>query len=87
MSKDKQSPGEYWIKAANALLVGRKIMAVQYMTDMEAREAGIMERPLLIYLDDGTVIYPSSDDEGNGGGAIFTSNEKLPVIPVLWWED
>ena len=33
--------------------------------------------------DDGLVIYPSMDDEGNGGGALLTNSEQTPVLPVL----
>jgi hypothetical protein len=38
---------------------------------------------IVLMLDDGTYIYPSRDDEGNGAGALFTSHADLPVIPVI----
>jgi len=37
----------------------------------------------LMKTDDGTVIYPSRDDEGNGAGAMFTNIEKFSPIPVF----
>jgi hypothetical protein len=37
----------------------------------------------MIELEDGTIIYPSRDDEGNDAGALFTSNEKTPTLPVM----
>jgi hypothetical protein len=37
----------------------------------------------MLELDDGTVLFPASDDEGNDAGALFTANDKLPVIPTI----
>jgi hypothetical protein len=34
-------------------------------------------------LDDGNMIYPSSDDEGNNAGALFTCDPAQPTLPVL----
>jgi hypothetical protein len=72
-----------WAKTAHDQLVGRKIVAVRYMGDDEAKEFGWYQRPIVIQLDDGNLIYPSADDEGNNGGALFTSNEADPVLPTL----
>ena len=44
---------------------------------------GWYKRPLLITLDDGKVIFPMADDEGNNGGAMGTTYKDLPTIPVL----
>lgn len=53
------------------LLVGRKVVDVRYMTEDEATNMMWNSRPLCLFLDDGSVIIPQSDDEGNDGGAMF----------------
>ncbi len=72
-----------WNGIARTLLVGRRIVKVAYMTREEADGLGWTRRSLMILLDDGTTIYPSSDDEGNNGGAVYTSDKRNPVLPVL----
>ncbi len=53
-------------------LTGRTIVKVRRLTDEEAEYYGWESRgTLAIELDDGTVICPSQDDEGNGPGAFF----------------
>lgn len=56
-------------------LVGRTIVAVRRMTDDE-REAEYwtredIEGTYALELDDGTVLFPARDWEGNSGGALF----------------
>src|SRR5215469_2847476 len=48
-------------------LVGRKISDVRYMQAKEAEDMDWSSRPLVLILDDGTLIWPTSDDEGNNG--------------------
>lgn len=72
-----------WEKAAENLLVGRKIEAVRYMTEAECAAHGWTAKCLIIQLDNGVKIYPARDDEGNDAGAIFTEADDLPTIPVL----
>jgi hypothetical protein len=72
-----------WQTAAKKLLVGKKIVKVSYMHPDNMDEMGWDRAPLVIILDDGTSIYPSRDDEGNGPGSLFTTNEDLPIIPVI----
>jgi hypothetical protein len=54
-------------------IVGRRIVAVRSMTPAELVDEGWPHeaRVPAIVLDDGTVLYASRDDEGNGPGAIF----------------
>jgi hypothetical protein len=72
-----------WIKKISSLLVGKKIVKIQYMTEKVAEEQGWYRRPIQIKLEDGTWLTPSQDDEGNDGGSIYTNIEQLPIIPVI----
>ena len=72
-----------WTKIAADQLLNRRIVKVRYMTEAEAHEMEWNWRGIVLQLDDGTLIFPSEDDEGNGPGALFTNNEDNPVIPVI----
>jgi hypothetical protein len=72
-----------WNEAASKLLVGKTIKKVGYLSAKEVDDLGWHQSTLAIELDDGTVFWASRDDEGNGAGVLFTSNEALPTIPVL----
>ena len=72
-----------WIKRITKLLVGKKIVKIQYMTEKDAEQQGWYRRPIQIRLEDGTWLTPSQDDEGNDGGSLYTNIEKLPIIPVI----
>lgn len=64
-------------------LVGRKIVAISYLSHDEAAEIGWSKRPVVLHLDDGTAIFPMCDDEGNDGGALATGYDDLPTVPVM----
>jgi hypothetical protein len=68
---------------ANRMLCNRKIVKVRYLTKEEALEMDWYNRPIAMLLDNGVWIYPSADDEGNDGGALFTNSEANPCIPVM----
>lgn len=72
-----------WKGKAEKWLVGKTIKSVRYMTDAEAKELMWDSRPLAIFFDDGSFVFASMDDEGNNGGAFFTSDVEFPCIPVL----
>ena len=72
-----------WIKKATVILKGRKIVDVRYLGDDELKLLDWNQRAIVLQLDDGTLIFPSRDDEGNGAGALFTTHDKLPTIPVI----
>jgi hypothetical protein len=72
-----------WTTDIAALLVGKKITKVRYMTEKERDQIGWDARPIVIILDDGTALYPSQDDEGNNAGSIFTNTDSLPTNPVF----
>tara|TARA_R100000315_G_C5083165_1_gene48083 strand:+ start:60 stop:302 length:243 start_codon:yes stop_codon:yes gene_type:complete len=74
----------YWQKLVNKHLVGRKIIKVKWLHPKETEEVfGWSQQPCEIYLDNGTVLTPSQDDEGNDAGAIFTNIKELPTIPTF----
>lgn len=68
---------------ATKALVGKKIVSVGYMSAQDAKNMGWFHRPLIIFFEDGTHMYASSDDEGNDAGAIFTNIKGFETIPVL----
>jgi len=75
-----------WVKKAELVLLNRKIVKVRYMDDEEMEQVGFtFHRPLVLQLDDGTLIYPSKDDEGNDGGAIHycKENDENYILPVF----
>lgn len=72
-----------WGDQAAALLVGRTIKEVRYLTEQEREDLGWYSRPIALRLDDGTWLWPSRDDEGNDAGALFTTDTKLMTIPVI----
>ena len=72
-----------WQDKAEKMLVGKKIIGVEWMTDKECEDAGWYKKPICMLLDDGTWIYPSADDEGNDGGALFTTSKVGSCLPVM----
>jgi hypothetical protein len=73
----------HWLIEAKSQLLNRKIVEVRYMTHEEMENFGWYNRPVVMVLDDGNTIFPSTDDEGNNGGALFTTNDANPCLPVL----
>jgi len=74
--KKKQTPTEAAsVQADPTSIVGRKIINVRPMQSVELRAMGWTTGrhgpPIAIVLDDGTKLYPSRDEEGNGPGAVF----------------
>ena len=55
-------------------IIGKKIVCIRPMTKKERDAEGWDNdgsATSVIELDNGTLIYPSSDDEGNGAGTLF----------------
>ena len=80
-----------WLRYAAEKLKGRKIDEVRYLTASEANDMGWFSRPLVMFLDNGTILFPSRDDEGHDGGALFgqeispnnhTTDLTFPVLGV-----
>ena len=74
---------EKWTKKAEDILLNRKIVKVEYMSKEECESAYWHKRPVCMLLDNGVWIYPSQDDEGNDGGALFTTDDTETCLPVL----
>jgi hypothetical protein len=64
-------------------LKGKTIKTCRYMTDEEMKKSYWCKCPLVIIFTDGTAMYASADDEGNDGGALFTTIKGLEVIPTI----
>lgn len=72
-----------WTISAGKYLKGRKIVDVRYLTDKEMDGLGWDQSAIVIKLDNGELLWASQDDEGNGPGALFTTIDELPIIPVI----
>ncbi len=74
----------HWNKTASAVLEGRRITKVAYMSKEDAETLGWYSRGLVLVLDNGMQVMPQSDDEGNNAGALwvgsFGSETLLPVL-------
>ena len=68
---------------AAKILVGKKVAEVRYLNEKEKSDLGWNNSSLVIFFDDGSYVFSSADDEGNDAGALFTSSESLPIIPVI----
>jgi hypothetical protein len=80
----KQTTLEYWSERAEKALVGRTIVGARYLTKDEVEGLGWTQSVLVMQLDDGTLLYPSMDDEGNNGGAMFGNKGKEELgFPVV----
>ena len=77
----------YWTNQAKSNLVGATIVKVEYMAKEETEDLMWFKSPLCILLKrkNGTMfwIYPSADDEGNEGGALFTTIKEYQCAPTL----
>ena len=85
MQNLKQERENYWIEKAQSVLLNRKIIEVRYINEEEMETLGWYKRAVVFLLDDGTIVYPSQDDEGNNAGALFYQKENSNdyVLPVI----
>ena len=66
-------------------LAGKTIERVGWMSKNDAEKMGWNHQPPVITFTDGTILFPSRDDEGNDAGSIFgagpnNENYDLPVL-------
>lgn len=77
-----------WTKIAEDVLLGRRILKVEYMSSKECNEYMWYKRPITFILDNGTRVIAMQDDEGNDGGVITCLlNNKEELLPVLTVEE
>ena len=69
-----------WSGDATEIFKGKVIKAIEYTTEKESEEMDWNRTPVIVFTD-GSWILTSSDDEGNSGGAFFTSSKEMPTIP------
>tara|TARA_B100000035_G_scaffold196940_1_gene168281 strand:+ start:209 stop:460 length:252 start_codon:yes stop_codon:yes gene_type:complete len=77
---------ENWNTKTKKFLVGKTVKTARYLTKEELIDCfgdDTYKVPLVIEFTDGSWIFPMSDDEGNDGGALATSDEAMPTIPVI----
>lgn len=63
-------------------IIGRKIVDVIALSKDIVEAEGWEDSPyscIGLLLDDGNIIYPSQDEEGNGPGALFGKNVKEDI--------
>lgn len=76
---------QQWVDYANKHLQGKTIKSVRYLSQKEKEEMMWHNRCIVITFTDGTLVFPSMDDEGNDGGALFgqTPNGTELTFPVI----
>lgn len=62
-------------------LIGREIVDARYMDAGERAACGFFHSCLVLQLDDGTLLYPMADDEGNDAGAMAIQPGSIPGMP------
>jgi hypothetical protein len=83
-TKDKNGYKTEWSVKIGKRLKGRKIVNVRWMDDQEVEDMGWYGSAVVIQLDDGTLLFPSRDDEGNDAGSLFgTKGDEFFVVPVI----
>lgn len=71
-----------WVEEANNMISGMRIKEVRWLTQEEQDSLGWSRSAPVIVLQNGEQLFCSADDEGNDAGALFTTNEDLPVLPT-----
>lgn len=76
---------KHWTDVATKLLKNRTIISVRYVTDEEITDSYFYKKGLQIILDNGTILYPMQDDEGNDFGAVHyqLKDGTNLVLPTL----
>ena len=76
---------KYWEEYATKHLKGRTIVDVRYLTNQEMKGMGWHNKSIVLELSDGSLLFPSRDDEGNDAGALFgqSPDNKSLTFPVI----
>ena len=86
MTIPREEQDSHWTNYAHERLYGKRVVGVRYLSASEATAMDWYHRPLVIEFDDGSYVFPSKDDEGNDGGALFggtRANDDEWTFPVL----
>jgi hypothetical protein len=74
MNQQVRKSHERFLAACNAVarqhLLDRRIVEVRYLTPDECRRQMWCFTGVALVLDDGTIVYPARDAEGNDAGAL-----------------
>tara|TARA_R100000988_G_scaffold103400_1_gene82169 strand:+ start:508 stop:762 length:255 start_codon:yes stop_codon:yes gene_type:complete len=78
---------KHWTDLAKKHLIGCQVIKVEYMKPKEVEDWMWYKAPLCLLMSkpngEQFWMFPSMDDEGNDGGALFTTIEGYGCIPVL----
>lgn len=64
-------------------IVGQRITDVRKMTDEEANEMYWSNPPYIVTLENGIIIIPQIDPEGNDGGTLLLDDTKSGKMYLL----
>ncbi len=66
-------------------IVGKKIIGIRYLTEEEMKSSYWYKRCPVLILEDGSIIVPLSDDEGNESGVleINTAKSECKLLPSI----
>lgn len=79
----KKDIEQQWTEKVKSKLIGKTIVNVRYMTDKEQEANGWCKKGIVLTFNDGNIIFPMTDDEGNDAGAVGTSYKDLQTIPTI----
>lgn len=65
--------------------VGLSIVKVSRLTPADMKEEGWLDetRPIVLYLSDGSRLWPARDPEGNGPGCFFGVNKEGQSVSLI----
>jgi hypothetical protein len=64
-------------------LIGQKIVAIRPMTSRECNAEGWgKKRATVLCLENGILLYPSRDEEGNDAGSLFGTDGKGETFAI-----
>lgn len=69
---------------ANQVLLNKRIVQVRYLTDSEKKAFNWHNSCVVFQLDDGTIVFPCADNEGNNAGSLhWNKDEDWGVLPKI----
>lgn len=74
---------KHWTAQAASVLEGRTIKRVRYLDEDELRSLYWVSTAIVLELDNGVLVFPSRDDEGNDAGALYTTDEDVSIVPTI----